>query len=477
MTNKNKNTYSEYNFQLDMQLGKVPPQDNEIEKAILGAILINSDAIHDIKNTINSDFFYNESHKLIYKTFEYLTDKNKPIDLLTVVSNLKDNNELEKIGGASYIVNLTSRVATSMNIEMHAEILKTQYLRRKVIQGCSEMIRLAYDSNNIDDLISATDFLNQDIMDVATKNDGIKHISEVFDKAVSSARERFENNIKGLPNGLLTGLKAIDKKTSGFRGGHLIIIAARPGQGKTAIALDIAKNISKDKNDVAFFSLEMQDIELADRLLLAESGVDPERYKSGTMDENELQLIFDAKDRMYDYSFYVDDKPLCSLSYIRTTAKVLKRKGKLKMIVIDYLQLADVRSKGMSREQEISNATRTLKALAKELDVPIILLSQLNREVEKRGDKMPQLSDLRESGAIEQDADIVMFLMRPITYKGITKDSLMQDFSNLPPIVNEDLSGLIIIDWAKIRNGSIGTTFAKHNLGVNKFEDYEYFSC
>ena len=195
------------------------------------------------------------------------------------------------------------------------------------------------------------------------------------------------------------------------------------------------------------------------------------------MDEYELQSIFDARERMKDYNFWVDDKPLCSLSYIRTTSKILKRKGKLKMIVIDYLQLADVRSKGMSREQEISNATRTLKALAKELDVPIILLSQLNREVEKRGDKMPQLSDLRESGAIEQDADIVMFLMRPITYKGITKDSLMQDFAKLPPIVNDDLSGLIIIDWAKIRNGSIGTTFAKHNIGVNKFEDYEYFTC
>lgn len=476
MTN-NKKTNTEYNFQLDIQLGKVPPQDVEVEKAILGAIMINSEAIHDIKNSISSEFFYLEAHKLIYKTFEKLTEKNKPIDLLTVANSLRDNNELEQIGGASYIANLTMRVASAINIEMHADILKTQYLRRMVIQGCAEMMQLAYNSNNIDELISATDFLNQDIMDVATKNEGIKHISEVLDKAVAFAKERFENNIKGLPNGLLTGLRAIDKKTSGFRGGHLIVMAARPGQGKTALALDIAKNISKDKNDVAFFSLEMQDIELADRLLLAESGIDPERYKSGTLDADELQMIYDAKDRLYDYSFYVDDKPLCSLSYIRTTAKVLKRKGKLKMIVIDYLQLADVRSKGMSREQEISNATRTLKALAKELDVPIILLSQLNREVEKRGDKMPQLSDLRESGAIEQDADIVVFLMRPVTYKGITKDSLMQDFANLPPVVNEDLSGLIIIDWAKIRNGSIGTTFAKHNVGVNKFEDYEYYSC
>ena len=466
-----------YNFQLDQTLGKVPPQDIEIEKAVLGSILINGDAINDIKNQISNEFFYSEYNKTIYKAFEYLSDNNKPIDLLTVVNRLRENNELESIGGASYVVSLTNRVASSLNIDGHIEILKTQYLRRKVIKGCSDMLRLAYESSNVEEILNATDFLNQDIMDVATKDEGIKHISLVFDKAVNDARERFENNIKGLPNGLMTGLKAIDKKTSGFRGGHLIVIAARPGQGKTALALDIAKNISKDKNDVAFFSLEMQDIELADRLLLAESGVDPERYKSGRMDEYELQSIFDARERMKDYNFWVDDKPLCSLSYIRTTSKILKRKGKLKMIVIDYLQLADVRSKGMSREQEISNATRTLKALAKELDVPIILLSQLNREVEKRGDKMPQLSDLRESGAIEQDADIVMFLMRPITYKGITKDSLMQDFAKLPPVVNDDLSGLIIIDWAKIRNGSIGTTFAKHNIGVNKFEDYEYFTC
>jgi replicative DNA helicase len=453
--------------------GYIPPQDVEAEVAILGALLISKDSIYEIKDEIEIDYFYKEEHQIIYKNILQLLANKTTIDLITIVSNLRTNGELLKVGNAAYVTSLTNRVAGAHNIKDHALLVKVAYLRRKIIAGASEMIKMAYDGVSLSELITSTEFLNQDITNITMKNNGVRHISEVLNDSMNELVYRYENALQGIEVGLMTQLRAVDKKTYGFRGGQLITIAARPGQGKTSLAVFIAKMVSKVLNDVAFFSLEMTDTELGDRLILAESGVDSEKYLMGKIDEYEMQTICNAKDRLNKYALWIDDKPLAKIGYIESTAKMLKRQGKLKMVIIDYLQLADVSEKGSNREQEISSATRRLKALAKELDVPIIILSQLNREVEKRADKIPQLSDLRESGSIEQDSDTIIFLMRPKEY-GITLDDLSKNFNGLPMGLDYYLEGLMILNFAKIRNGKTGFTFAKHNSAVNNYTDYEF---
>lgn len=453
--------------------GYITPQDVDAEIAILGAILIVTDAIYDVKDEIEPDYFYKEANKVIYKNILYLAENKISIDLVTIVSRLRETKELELIGGPSYISSLTFRIAGSQNIKDHALLVKIAYIRRKIITGASEMLKMAYSGESLSQLITSTEFLNQDITNITMKNNDVRHISEVLKDSINELEYRVKCAAEGLEIGLMTGLYAIDKKTYGFRGGQLITIAARPGQGKTSIAVFIAKMVSKNLNDIAFFSLEMTDVELTDRLILAESGIDSEKYLRGQIDKYEMQSIQNAKNRLEKHALWIDDRPLAKIGYIESSCKMLKRKGKLKAVIIDYLQLADVTEKGSNREQEISKATRTLKALAKELDVPIILLSQLNREVEKRADKIPMLSDLRESGSIEQDSDTIIFLMRPKEYN-ITLDELSKNFNGLPMGLDYYLEGLMILNFAKIRNGKTGFTFAKHNLSVNNYTDYEF---
>lgn len=453
--------------------GFIPPQDVEAESAILGALLISCDAIYDVKDEIETSYFYKEEHQIIYKNMLFLAEHKVSIDLITLVNRLRTTQELILAGSPKYISSLTAGVTGSQNIKDHATLVKIAYLRRKIIMGAQEMLKMAYSGESLSELITSTEFLNQDITNITMKNNGVRHISEVLTDSISELEYRVQCAKDGIEIGLMTGLEALDKKTYGFRGGQLITIAARPGQGKTSIAVFIAKMVSKNLNDIAFFSLEMTDVELADRLILAESNVDSEKYLRGQIDKYEMQTISDAKSRLEKYSLWIDDRPLAKIGYIEASCKMLKRKGKLKAVVIDYLQLADVTEKGSNREQEISKATRTLKALAKELDVPIILLSQLNRDVEKRADRIPQLSDLRESGSIEQDSDTIIFLMRPKEYN-MTLDDLSKNFNGLPIGLDYYLEGLMILNFAKIRNGRTGFTFAKHNSSVNNYTDYEY---
>lgn len=424
--------------------GKIPPQAVDLEEAVLGAIMLEKDALTSVIDILKPDVFYKESHQIIFSAIHRLFAKSEPVDILTVTNELKNTGELDTVGGAFAVTTLTNRVASAANVEYHARIISQKYIQRELIKLSSEVIKLAYEDTT--DVFDLLDKAEQYLFSVSENN-----LRRNYDDMQSLVREAIQEietarKSKGHLRGIPTGFTSIDRITAGFQKSDLIILASRPGMGKTAFALTIARNVSIEFHKaVAVFSLEMSSVQLITRLISAETMLSSDKLRKGSLENYEWEQLNAKIKRLIDARLFIDDTPALTIFELRAKCRRLKAQHDIQLIIIDYLQLmvGQTDNKG-NREQEISNISRSLKALAKELDVPIIALSQLSRAVETRGgSKKPILSDLRESGAIEQDADLVMFIYRPEYYK------IDQDEDG-----NSTL-GMAEISIAKHRNGSL----------------------
>lgn len=443
--------------------GKVPPQAPELEEAILGAIMLEKDKLAEVLEIIQSpECFYGPANQKIYASIRRLFDKGMPVDLLTVTEELRKSDELELVGGPYYLTNLTMNVVSSAHVESHARIVMEKFIQRELIRISGEIIGSAYeDSTDVFDLLDKAESNLYEITD----NHLRKNFTSLKDVLVRTVQEIEEaKNKKDDLTGVPTGFTDLDKLTSGWQKTDLIILAARPAVGKTAFCLNLTMNAAMHAGEpfpVAFFSLEMGAGQLVKRMLAAVTEVSMDAITKGRMQEHEFVQMTQRMNKLATAPIFLDDQAALNIFELRAKARRLKQKHDIKLIVIDYLQLMQGSiEKGGNREQEISKISRDLKQLAKELEVPIIALSQLNRSVESRKEsKVPQLSDLRESGAIEQDADMVMFLYRP-EYYGINNDEMGQP-----------IEGETHIHVAKHRNGSTDTVKVRFIKEYQKFTD------
>lgn len=431
--------------QLTDVVGNVPPQAVELEEAVLGALMLEKDSIIAVQEYITPDAFYTEEHRLIFRAINELSTELKPIDLYTVTERLKVKKELKKVGGAAYLAQLTQKVGSAANVEFHAKIIAQKYVQRELIRSATEIQRRSYDeSTDVTDLIG---FAEGEIFKVAEGHvkRSVQSSKDILARALAQIEEASKNSSS--LNGVPSGFMAIDRVTLGWQLSDLIIVAARPSMGKTAFVLSMARNMAVNYDQgVAFFSLEMSAVQLMMRLIIAETGLSGNDVKSGRLTPEQWRHLESATKPLSSAPLFVDDTPALSVFEFRSKARRLKIHNDIKIIIIDYLQLmtGNADTKNGNREQEVAFISRTLKAIAKELNVPIIALSQLSRQTEMRGgSKRPQLSDLRESGAIEQDADIVAFIHRP-EYYGIN-----QDENGMPT------AGMAEIILAKHRNGAV----------------------
>lgn len=406
---------------------RIPPQNSDSEKALLGSIMLRPEVIYDILDIISEDCFYSEKHRIVFKGMTDLFSKKEPVDLLTLSSILKEQKQLDQIGGTVFLTELVETVPSSANAEHYAKIVHKKYMMRRLIGAGEEISNLGY--NETENLENALDKAEKSIFTITGSL-----ISRSFIKikdALGEAWERLENlhNSDGKLRGVPTGFKELDAKLSGFQNSDLIIIAARPSMGKTSLALDIARKVAvKDNLPVAIFSLEMSSQQLVDRMLAADSNVDAWKLRTGKLTKDEeFTLIRQSLDNLSKAPIFIDDQASNNILNMRSVARKLKRQHGLKLIIVDYLQLmAPTESRGSdSMVQQVTEISRSLKHLARELDVPVIALSQLSRAVESRGGR-PRLSDLRDSGSIEQDADVVMFIHRENLEDGSGKSNLAE---------------------------------------------------
>lgn len=449
-----------------LALGKTPPQATDLEEVVLGAMMIDKRGVDEVIDILHSEVFYKPQHQKIFEAILVLFKEGHPIDLLTVSAQLKKEKILEQAGGEFYLIQLTQKVSSSAHIEYHARIIIQKFIQRSLIKISNEIIEDSYDEST--DVFDLLDTAESKLYEITQGN--IKKSSESALELVIEAKKKIEEiaNKEGR-SGIATGFTKLDDLTSGWQPSDLIIIAARPGMGKTAFSLSMARNMAVDTNvPVAFFSLEMSSVQLITRLISSETGLSSEKLRTGKLEPHEWeQLNVKVKD-LEKAPLYIDDTPSLSIFDLRAKARRLASKHGIKLIMVDYLQLmtAGGNQKGGNREQEISMISRNLKALAKELNIPVIALSQLSRAVETRGgSKRPLLSDLRESGAIEQDADIVSFIYRPEYYKIDEWDD--DDHS---PTAGQ---GEFIV--AKHRNGGLDEIRLKFVGHLGKFEDLDTF--
>lgn len=388
---------------------KIPPHDIEAEKSVLGAILIDSSAVNSVAEFLKSEHFYLPEHQIIYSAMIASFEKQQPIDLITIQDVLKKTGDLKKIGGKSYLSDLINTVPTSAYIEHYGRIVKDHFTKRKLIEISSNLVRKSFDEKG--DVKKLLDGAESEIFALAQE-----HLHRDFielKEVLGESFERLEEFMKkGIHiRGVGTGFPELDNKLSGLHPSNLIVLAARPGVGKTSLALNIALHAAtKEKVPVGFFSLEMSKEELVDRLLVGQADIDAWRLKTGRLSDEDYKKLTEAMGHLYEAPIYIDDTPGASILEMRTKARKLMVEKKIKMIIVDYLQLADAGRRFDSRVNEVSFVSQGLKNLARELKIPVIAISQLSRAVEQRGTKKPQLADLRESGAIEQDADVVMFI-------------------------------------------------------------------
>ena len=457
----------DYNKQAAQNLpimGRLQPQARELEEAVLGALMLEKDAHSIVSDILKPECFYDRQHLLIYTAIRDLALRQEPVDMITVTEQLKRMGALEEAGGIAYISDLTTKVASTAHLEFHARIIAQKYLARELIRFSSEIQDKAFDETiDVDDLMQEAEGTLFEISQRNVKKDVIQ-INKVIDDALKLLSKAASQ--EGGMSGLRSGFTGLDKITSGWQNSDLIIIAARPAMGKTAFVLSMAKNMAVNyKIPVALFSLEMSNVQLVNRLIVNVCEIPGEKIKNGQLESYEWeQLDFKIKE-LYDAPIYVDDTPSLSVFELRTKARRLVREHNIQCIIIDYLQLMNASGMNFgSREQEVSMISRSLKGLAKELDIPIIALSQLNRGVESRQGvegKRPQLADLRESGAIEQDADMVCFIHRPEYYK------ILEDENG------NSLVGLAEIIIAKHRNGSVGDVRLRFKSEYAKFMNIE----
>ncbi len=442
--------------------GKLPPQARELEEAVLGAILIEKDAISYVSDILKTESFYVDAHATIYRAIQNLFGNSQPIDLLTVVEELRKTGKLEEVGGAYYISELTHKVASSANVEYHARIVIQKFIQRELIRISNDIIRDAYeDTTDVFDLLDTAEKRIYEITDKNLRN-SVQGIGQLVSKSILQIDGLINREDGLLDDSVPSGYLELDKMTSGWKATDLVIIAARPSMGKTAFVLNLARNAAVDYNmPVAIFSLEMGAVQLAKRLISLECEIDAQKVANGKMSDNEYAILRDKVERLSSSPIYINDQPAINIYELRAQCRRLQNAHGIKMVIIDYLQLmSGGGDKGMNREQEISSISRSLKGLAKELNIPVIALSQLNRSVETRGgDKKPQLSDLRESGSIEQDADMVMFLYRP-EYYNLNEG---QD--------GQQLKGTAEVIIAKHRNGPTGNVPLRFNKNFGRFYD------
>ena len=444
-----------------MEIGKVPPHDIEAEQAVIGSMLTDKDAVMDAVEKLKPESFYREDNKLIYEAILNLYNRSEPVDLVTVKDELTSMGSFEKVGGFEYLATLPDKVPTTSNVLKYIEIVEEKATLRNLIKTANEIIDLGYDqTEDVDDIMAGAE---KKIFDIIQKKNQKSYtpIKDVLIESFTKLEELY--NQKSKITGVPTGFADLDDKTAGLHGSDLILIAARPAMGKTAFALNIAAHAAIRENvPVAIFNLEMSKEQLVNRMLCMEAMVDSNKVRTGKLEEDDWSKLASIVGPMSDAGIYIDDTPGISITEIRTKCRKLKMEKDIGLVVIDYLQLiqGSGSKKNGSREQEIIEISRSLKIIAKELNVPVIALSQLSRAVESRPDHRPMLSDLRESGAIEQDADIVMFLYR-------------DDYYN-PDSEEKDISEVII---AKHRAGSTGTVkllwMGNYTKFVNLARGYE----
>ncbi|MEZ7970774.1 MAG: replicative DNA helicase, partial [Cyclobacteriaceae bacterium] len=397
-------------------LGKLPPQAVDIEEVVLGALMLEQHALSSVIDILKVESFYKEAHQNIYEAIVQLFNNSDPVDIKTVVHQLRKNGKLELVGGSYYIADLTTRVNSAANIEYHARIISEQSIKRQLIRISSELVTDAYEDTT--DVFQLLDRTEQALFQVSESHirKNYDKMSSLLTKAISQIEER-KNKKDGL-TGVPSGFTALDRITSGWQPSDLVIIAARPGMGKTAFVVSAMRNAAIDHGQgVAIFSLEMSSVQLVNRLISAEAELESEKLKRGEMADYEWEQLLHKTSKLSEAPIFIDDTPGLSILELRAKARRLAQQHDIKLLIIDYLQLMSGgdanKNSGGNREQEIASISRALKGIAKELNIPVIALSQLSRAVETRGgDKKPQLSDLRESGSIEQDADMVMFLYR-----------------------------------------------------------------
>lgn len=439
-----------------MEVGKVPPHDIEAEQAILGSMLTDKDAVISALEVLREDSFYREDNKAVFSAIQQLYNKNEPIDIITVKAELVEQGNFERIGGIEYLAGLPERVPTTANVEKYIKIVEEKAMLRSLIQMANEFIALGYDeAEEADSILSAAE---KAVYDLSQKKNtkGYTALKDILVENFNKLEELY--NQKGNVTGIPTGFIDFDKKTAGLHNSDLIILAARPAMGKSAFAINLAANVAiKAKKGVVIFNLEMSKDQVGNRILCSEALVDSNKIRTGLLEDNDWMKLASALTTLSDAPIYIDDTAGISITEIRAKCRKLKLEKDIGLIVIDYLQLIQGNAgKNASREQEISGISRSLKILAKELNVPVIALSQLSRSVESRTDKRPMLSDLRESGAIEQDADIVIFLYRDDYYN---QDS---EKKNVAEVI-----------LAKHRGGSTGTVEMAWLPSYTKFADLD----
>lgn len=428
-----------------LELGKLPPQAVDLEEAVLGALMLDKDAVTNVFSILKQpEAFYKEAHQRIFFAIQNLFAKSEPVDILTVTQELKKAGELEIAGGAFYVTQLTNRIASAANVEVHARIVLEKYLQRELIRISTDTLQYAYeDSSDVFDLLNKAE---QNLFSISQTNirKDFEHVRPLLGETIKQIELARDQKFGGVP----TGFTRFDHITGGWQKSDLIILAARPGTGKSAFVVTVARNAAVDfQKPVAIFSLEMTSIQLVSRLIAAETELPADRLRKGELRDDEFHQLNAKIGKLTTAPIFIDDTPALSIFEFRAKARRLKALHNVSLIIVDYLQLMVSGQEGKgSREQEVSTISRSLKAIAKELDIPIIALSQLSRAVEQRGgSKRPQLSDLRESGAIEQDADLVLFIYRPEA-AGITVDEN-----------GNSTEGMAEIIIAKHRNGRVGS--------------------
>jgi len=444
-------------------LGKVPPQAIDMEEAVLGAIMLEKEAVITILDILKPESFYKDAHRKIFKAISDLSSREFPVDLYTVTEELKAHQELESVGGPVYLTQLTSKVVSAANVDYHARIVAQKYIQRELIRVSTEIQTRSFDDTW--DVTELLDYSENELFQIAEGNikREVSPINMVIKDAIREIEEagKREDALVGTPS----GFTRLDRLTSGWQKSELIIVAARPSMGKTAFALSMARNMSIDHGKkVAIFSCEMSSIQLVNRLIVAETDIPSDKIRNGRLSEEEWKQLDTRIKKLVQAPIFIDDTPAISIFELRAKCRRLMAQHKLDIVIVDYLQLMSGPDKAGSREQEVSNISRSLKSIAKELNVPIIALSQLNRSVEMRGGtKRPLLSDLRESGAIEQDADMVVFIHRQEKFGLLT----FEDGSST--------KGIAEIILAKNRNGPVDDVRLRFREEKAQFVDIDEF--
>ncbi|GGR25855.1 replicative DNA helicase [Deinococcus ruber] len=438
---------------------RIPPHNNDAEISVLGSILLDNDALIQLGDSVSAEMFYRESHRKIFTCMRTLQERGEPVDLVTLSDDLRTRNQLDEVGGLSYLIGLSEQVPTAAYAEHYARIVQEKYTLRTLIQASGRVMQLAYEAQlPLEDLLDRSEKLIFEVAEQKKSSEATQAMSDVVHDTFEYITLLHSN--RGIPDGVASGFRDLDEQISGLQKGSLNVLAARPSMGKTAFALSIAQNVAlRGEKVVAVFSLEMPAVQLALRMLCSEGRVDMNRIRSGQLGERDFERLAHAAGRLAEAPMVIDDEPDLTINALRSKLRrIAAQHGQLGLVVIDYLQLMSGNKSGNggneNRQQEISLISRSLKSIAREMEVPIMVLSQLSRAVEQRPNHRPMLSDLRESGAIEQDADIVMFIYRDEYYNKET-----------------DQQGIAEIIIGKQRNGPVGTVKLQFHSAHVRFND------